>query len=87
MAQGRETGRETITTTKEEEGLGGRERAPMGRGQYPRRGGWSRGAKESHGGGLFGLKKPGWGSPAEGVWAGKEKDGKNREEEEGLDKD
>ena len=82
MAQGRET----VTTTKEEEGLGGRGRAPMGRGQYPRRGGWSRGAKESHGGGLFGLKNPDWDSPAEGIRAGKEKDEKNREEEQVLDK-
>ena len=83
MAQGRETD----ATTKEEEGLGGRGGAPMGRGQYPRRGGWSRGAKESHGGGLFGLKNPDWDSPAEGIRAGKEKDEKNPEEEQVLDKD
>ena len=42
MAQGSEMGREPTTTTKEEAGLGSRGRAPMGRGQNPRRGGWSR---------------------------------------------
>ena len=59
----------------------------MGRGQYPRRGGWSRGAKESHGGGLFGLKNPDWDSPAEGIRAGKKKGEKIWEEEKDLDED